>query len=255
MLRPPGRRIVPQLLVVEIVIDGIEAEAVDAALQPEAHHVEHRVLHLGVVEVEVRLLKEEIMEVILPAARIPLPGAPAENRWPVIGRGAVLHGIGPDEPVGAGIGAVEPAFAEPGMLVGCVAEHLVDDDLEPQIVRPRHQGVEILHGAEQAIHLDIIRDVVAHIRLRRLEDGREPDGVHAQARYVVEPAHDAGEVTHPVAIGILKRARINLIDNPAAPPVPHARLLQVVLPNFPASERFPMRTARPRRRRWAADHP
>ncbi len=62
-----------QLLVVEVEVDGVEAEAVDAALEPEPRDVEQRVLHLAVVEVEVRLLGQEVVQVVLPARACPTP--------------------------------------------------------------------------------------------------------------------------------------------------------------------------------------
>ena len=46
------------------------------------------VLHLRVVEVEVRLLGEEVVQVVLVPPRVPGPGRPAEDREPVVGRRA-----------------------------------------------------------------------------------------------------------------------------------------------------------------------
>ena len=46
------------------VRDGVEAEPVQPEVEPEAQHVEHRLLHLGVVEVEVGLVGEEAVPVV-----------------------------------------------------------------------------------------------------------------------------------------------------------------------------------------------
>ena len=46
---------------------GVEAEAVDAEVEPEAQDVEHRLLHLGVVVVEVGLVREEAVPEVLAA--------------------------------------------------------------------------------------------------------------------------------------------------------------------------------------------
>ena len=43
----------------------VEAEAVDAEVEPEAQDVEHRLLHLGVVVVQVGLVREEAVPVVL----------------------------------------------------------------------------------------------------------------------------------------------------------------------------------------------
>ena len=45
--------------------------------------------------------------------------------------------------------------------------------------------------------------------------------VDAERGDVVEPPHDAGQVADAVAVAVLKGARIDLIDHPAAPPFPH----------------------------------
>src|SRR3546814_4380843 len=76
-------RIVAEFGVVHREIDRIDAEAVDAAFEPEAHGAEQRVLHLRVVDVELRLRPQEIMQIILAAPRVPRPRRTAEHRLPV----------------------------------------------------------------------------------------------------------------------------------------------------------------------------
>jgi hypothetical protein len=100
-----------------------------------------------------------------------------------------------------------------------VAQHLVDDDLEAKGVGALDQGVEILERAEDAVDVHVIGNVVAHVVLRALEDRRQPDSVDAEACDVVEPPHDAWQITDTVAVGVLKGARIDLIDHSAAPPL------------------------------------
>jgi len=219
---PARGGVTAQLAVVEIVVDRIEPEAVDAALEPEAHDVEHRVLHIRIVEVEIGLLGEEIVEVILAAAGVPLPGATAEDGRPVVGRRTILLGIGPDIPVSAGIGAAELALAEPGVFGRGVRQHLVHDHLHAERVGAGDQRVEIVEAAEEPIDLLIVGDIVAHVGLGRLVDRREPDAIDAEGGNVIEAAHDAREVTDAVTVAVLKGARIDLIDHSAAPPFPHA---------------------------------
>ena len=217
-------RIGAQLLVVEIIVDGIEAEAIDAALEPEAHDIEHRILHGRIVEVEIGLADQEIVQIVLATRPVPLPDAAAKDRRPVIGRAAIGQRIGPDIPVGAGIGAREAAFLEPGMLVGGVADHLIHDDLEAAGMGLGQKGIEILERAEERIDLAIVRDVIAHVVLGRLGDRGEPDAVDAQAGNVIEPGNDAGQIANAIAIAVLKRAGIDLIDHAAAPPLSHCSL-------------------------------
>ena len=201
--RPVGR-VGTQFAVVEIIIDGVEPKPVNAALQPETHDIEHGILHVRIVEVQVGLAGEEIVQVILPARRVPFPGSPAKHRRPVIGRRAIGQGIGPHVPVSLAVGAVEPRFFEIGVLVGGVADHLVHDHLDATGMRLGHKAVKIVQGAEQPVHFAIVGDVIAHIGLRRLGDGRQPDAIHSQAGDVIEPPDNAGQVANAVAIAVLK---------------------------------------------------
>ena len=97
------RWIVAQVLVVNIEVDRVEPEAVDAPVQPEAGDAEQLILHGRAVEIQVRLLLQEVVQVVLPAPRLPLPAATAEDRQPVVGRRAIRLGIGPDIPVGLAV--------------------------------------------------------------------------------------------------------------------------------------------------------
>src|SRR4051794_28066123 len=80
------RRIVAQLRVMHREVDPIEAKSVDSAVEPEARHVEYGVLDRSIVQVEVRLLRQEIVQIILASSAVPGPRRPAEHRLPVVGR-------------------------------------------------------------------------------------------------------------------------------------------------------------------------
>jgi len=83
------------------------------------------------------------VQVILPAARFPLPGAAAKNGQPVVGRGAIFTRIGPDIPVGLGVMAILAAFLKPGVLNGGMAENLVNHDFQAQRVGLVQQAVKV----------------------------------------------------------------------------------------------------------------
>src|SRR5262249_42542041 len=91
--------------------------------------------------------------------------------------------------------------------------------LEAQRVRLRDQRIKIRKRAEQGIDVAIIADVVTVILHRRPEERRQPDRIDAKARDVIELFGDALEVAHAVAIAVAKRARIDLVENRAAPPI------------------------------------
>jgi len=98
-------------------------------------------------------------------------------------------------------------------------DDLVDDDLEAEPVRLGHHLVEIIKRAKDRIDVAVIGNVVTHVGHRRLEEGREPDRVDTEAGNMRQPAGDPLEVAETVAVGVLKRARIDLIDHRAAPPI------------------------------------
>ncbi len=211
--------IVARFAVVEVVVDRIQAKAVDTAIEPEAHRRKKRLLHLAIVEVEVGLRGKEVVHVILFAHAVPLPGRTAEHRQPVVRRRAVRLGGSPDKPVRLGIVAARAAFLEPGMLIRRVRQHLVDDDLQAQSMRLGHHRVEIGERPEHRIDVAIVGDVIAHIRHRRGEEGRKPDRIDAEGGDIGQPFRHALEVADPIAVGVLEGARIDLVDDGAAPPI------------------------------------
>src|SRR5262245_27015727 len=93
----------------------------------------------------------------------------------------------------------------------------VENSLEAATVRFADQTVEIGKRAEQRIDAAIIRNVVAEIGHRRRIDRRNPDRVDTKPDEVVQPLNDAVQVTNAVAIRILKRPGIDLIDDAALP--------------------------------------
>ena len=233
-------RVVAQLTVVEAEVDRIEAEAVDAAVEPEAHVVQLSCAHVRVVEIEVGLTGEKVVQVVLTAPRLPLPGHAAEDRQPVVRRRAVRARVGPHVPVGPGVVAALAALAEPGVAIGGVAENLVDDDLQAQTVRLLHDAVEVGQGAEQRIDVAVVGDVVAEVRHGRGEEGRDPDRVHAEAGDVVQSRQHAGQVAHAVVVRVLEAARIDLVDDGAAPPGLFAHV-SPALPRAAAGDRALLR--------------
>ena len=60
----------------------IHAEAVHAALQPEAQHIQHRRAHLGVAPVQFRLLFDKLVQVILPGGWRPTSQAGPPKKLP-----------------------------------------------------------------------------------------------------------------------------------------------------------------------------
>ncbi len=107
-------RVVAQLGVLHQHVRDVDAEAVGAAVEPEAQHVEQLGPHLRVAPVEVGLLLQVRVEVVLPGRRVELPDRSAGLARPVVGRPAVGRRVGPDVPVALGVLARGARGEEPG---------------------------------------------------------------------------------------------------------------------------------------------
>src|SRR6266568_8418859 len=107
-----------------------------------------------------------------------------------------------------------------------VVRHEVEDHL--QAARVRGQRIEFGEIAEQWMDIFIVGDVVTKVRHRRGVDRRNPERIDAKVDEMIEPRLNAFQIADAVAIRILERARIDLIDDPSLPPamcIRHASLL------------------------------
>ncbi len=122
----------------------IHPESVYAFVQPKPHYSEHRLLHFRIAPVEVGLFDEKGVVVILLRSIVPLPGAPAEDAQPVIGRTAIWLRILPDVPVALRVVPGRPRSYKPGMLVRTVIGDKVEDQLHPGRMYPCSGGRQSL---------------------------------------------------------------------------------------------------------------
>ena len=212
-------RVVAQRLVMEIKIRGVEPVAVHSKLQPEAHIVEHGGAHLRVVEIQVGLRDQKVVHVVLQAPGVPLPGAAAKDGQPVVGRRAVVARVSPHIPVCARVVLAGAALDEPRVLIGCVREHLVDHDFQAQAVRVAHQFAKVIERAEERVDVAVIADVVTEVFHRTFEYRRQPHCVSTKRCDMGQALRDAGQIAHAVAVAVLEGARVDLVDDAAAPPI------------------------------------
>ena len=87
------------------------------------------------------------------------------------------------------------------------------------------QRIEIRHGAKQRIDAGVIGNVVTEIRHRRRENRRQPNRIDAERFQIRQARNDPVDIADAVAVGVLKRARIDLIENAVSPPV-HVALIR-----------------------------
>src|SRR6185295_16376761 len=226
---PPFReksRIVPEQLVLDQAVRDVDAETVDAAVEPETHDVVDGAADLFVPPVEVGLLRQEVMEVVLAAGRIERPRRAllscSKHRAPVVRRAAVPR-VGPHVPVPLGVAPRRPRRDEPRMLVGGVVRHEIDQHADLATVRLFEEMIEVAERAKDRVDVAVVGDVVAEVLHRRAIERREPDRLDTERPWaavvqMIEPARDAGEVADTVAVRVLERTRVDLIEDALAPP-------------------------------------
>src|SRR5258708_1631822 len=178
-------RVIAELLILEQTRECVNAEAIDPSVQPEAQDIIHRLAHLLIAPIQIRLFHIEQVQVILPGVFIELPGRLAKPAHPVIGGTAIGGWVSPDVPGAFLVGAALPCLLEPGMLIGGMIRHKIQNDLEVTLVGLLKQGVQVRQGAEERINIGVIGNVIAKIRHGRRVDEREPESVNAEPVQIV----------------------------------------------------------------------
>ena len=183
--------------------DGIEAEAVDAHIQPEAHDLQHGLQDLRIVEIQVRLMAEKAMPVISLRHRIP---------GPVRGLGVgeydaraqvLLIRVAPHIKVALRrTGGRIPGLLKPGMLIRGVIDDQFGDHFESEPVRLMQQGAKIIQRAELRMHVLVIGNVVAVVLERRGVEGHQPKGVDTQVPDVFELRGQTLEIADAIVVGV-----------------------------------------------------
>ncbi len=216
---------VGQTLRLDEAVGDVDAEAVDAHVEPEAQDRAELVRDGGVFPVEVGLLRREEVQVPLAGGAVrvrgPRPGGAAEDGLPVVGREFAVGALAGAEVVAlaqGGAGALGEGALEPLVLVGGVVGHQVDDDAQVQTVGLADQRVGVEERAEHRVDGPVVGDVVTRVGLRRGVEGAEPHGVHTEVPQVREPRGDTREVPHAVAVAVGEAAWVHLVDHRVLPP-------------------------------------
>ena len=147
--------------------DRVEPQRVDAAIEPEPQHVDHRVDHRRIVVVEIGLVREEAVPVVLAGDRIPRPVRLLGVGEDDARLGELLVAVAPDVEVALGRSRRRvPRALEPGMLVGGVVDDQLDQDLDAAGVRGVDEGGEVGERAVAGMDVAIVGDVIAVVAQR-----------------------------------------------------------------------------------------
>ena len=136
----------------------------------------------------------EEVEVPLVGTLDPVPGRPAEDGVPVVGRLVAVGALAREEQVALALGAAGlggQRLLEPRVLAGGVVGHDVEDDLEAQLVGAGEQVVGVAEPAEERVDVGVVGDVVAVVVLGGGEERRDPEAVDAEVAQVLQAGGDA----------------------------------------------------------------
>ena len=175
---------------------------------------------MRIVEIQIRLVREEAVPIELPGDRIPGP-----VRFLGIGKNdpstfVLLIGVAPDIKIArhrARFGAARAL--EPGMLVRGVVDDQLDDDAHAALMRFAHELPKIRETAIGLMDVAIVGDVIAVIAQRRGKERQQPNGGHAEFLNVVELSDKAGDVADAVVIGVVERFQMQLVNDRVLVPV------------------------------------
>ena len=223
--RPLDRAQVRQALGLGQAVGDVDAEAVDAQLEPEAHGRRELVPDFGIGPVQVRLFGCEQVQIPLAGTAVAVgdagPGGAAEIAPPVVRglRARLAASVAEDEPAaGRRARSGHQRFLEPGVLVGQMVRDEVQQQAQAQLMRFADQGLGLGHRAEARIDGAEVRYVVAAVTHRRAVPRVDPDRVNAELREIGQARAEAGDVADPVAVGVREAADVDLVDDSAAPP-------------------------------------
>ncbi len=197
----------------------VEAEAVHAEVEPEAQHLDQRVLDLRVVEVQVGLVGEEAVPEV--GAGLVVPGPVRRLR---VGEDdprvlVLVDGVGPDVPVALRVVGARARLLEPRVVARRVVHDEVGDHAHAALVGGLDEVAHVLDVAVVGLDREVVGDVVAAVAQRRGVERQHPDAVHAEPLQVVELLDQPAEVARAVAVGVEERAGVDLVEDGRLEPV------------------------------------
>ena len=141
----------------------VEPEAVETEVEPEAQRVQHLLLHVRVVVVQVGLVREEAVPVVLAARGVPGPvrRLGVEEDDPRVAPACVV--VAPDVPVAVRAGRVVAALLEPRVIGRGVVHDEVGDHAQPALVRLVDEELEVVDRPVVGMDRIEVGDVVAAV--------------------------------------------------------------------------------------------
>jgi len=104
------------------------------------------------------------------------------------------------------------------MGIRSMAQDLVDHNGQAEPVGLGNEVIEVRERPEHGVNVAVRGDIVAEVLHGRREERRDPDAVHAEASDVFQALANALEIADAIAVAVGEAARIDLVDDAAAPP-------------------------------------
>jgi hypothetical protein len=209
-----GQVLVDRPFAFDQVGNGVQTQRIDAHIEPEAHRVDDRPEDLRILEIQVRLMREEPVPVVLLRHRVPAPVRFLRVDEDDAGAGVLVVGIAPDVEVALGGPLRRAARAlEPRVLVGGVIDDQLREDADVMRVRGIDELLEMIQRAVDGIDGRIVGDVVAVVTQRRRVERQQPDAGDAQIVQVGDLLRQPGEVADAVVVAVVEGADVRLVDD------------------------------------------
>ena len=194
--------------------DRVEAETVNAGIEPALHHLHQRAHHARIVEIEVRLVREEAVPVELAGFGVPGPvrflGVGEDDPRALV----FLVCIAPHIPVaGRGVRIRAAGALEPVVLVGSMVDDEFGDDPQSALFGFLDEAAEILHRPEIGIDVAIVGDIVAVVAPGGGVERQQPQRGDAEILQVPQFFGQPGKVADTVIVAVGKGLDVELIDN------------------------------------------
>ena len=177
---------------------GIDPEARDAELQPEAERLGNLFLHSRIRDVEVGLGLVEVVQEPLARALVELPDAVLlVGEDDVLGARPRLRSRPTRSSRGSGSSRAAAGGLEPRVLVARVVHDEVDDDAQAGGPGGAHQLDEVAVAAEPRVDAEEVGDVVAVVLVGGRVERHEPQARHAEVGEVLDALGHAAQVALP----------------------------------------------------------
>ena len=181
------------LLLVEVG-HRVQPQPVHAQVEPEIHHLDHRLVHFRALVVQVRLMGEEPVPVVGPRHGVPGPvrGLHVLEDDPrllvLVGRAAPRVELSPPA-----VGRRAPRALKPLVLIRGVVQDQFSDDSQPAAMRLPQEDLEVLQRAILRVNITVVGDVIPVILERRRVKRQQPHRRHPQVLQVVQLVRQARE--------------------------------------------------------------